>query len=173
MTNKPNFEASPDVEVCADFLRHNKSRGLIDYAQIGRATNRDVAGRDRHILASARRILEREGIIFVTETGKGLRLATASQVAKLSTEAPILKTRRIAKTAKKRQASVNVQALSDEERAAFYVGRAVLGAIGLAASKAFTNRIAKEGEKADGVLPIQKTIEMFSKLRPRRSKELQ
>lgn len=170
---KPNFESSPDVGACCEYLRHNCQRGLITYEVISRITKRDLAGKDRHILSSARRRLEREGLLFVTETGKGVRLATASQAARLSTEVPIIKTRRVVKNARKRQQSVNVQALSDEERAAFYVGRAVLGAIGQAASRAFTNRIREESKSSDGVLPIKKTLEMFSKAGSRSSKQLQ
>lgn len=173
MNTKPRFEASPDVEACCEYLRHNRDRGLIAYDALSRVTKRDISGKDRHILASARRILEREGTIFVVETGKGLRKASASEIAKLSTTAPILKTRRIAKQARKRQSVVNVQEMSDEDRAAFYIGRAVLGAIGQAASRAFTNRVKEASENADAPIPIQKTLEMFNKLRSSRRSTVQ
>lgn len=168
MTTKPRFETSPDVEACAEYLRHNKDRGLIEYSAIGRIIKRDVTGKDRYILAGARRILEKQGIVFVVETGKGIRLASASQVAKLSTDVPITKTRRTVKAAQKRQRAVNVQELSEEERAAFYIGRAVLGAIGLAASRAFTNRVTEAQKQSDGPIPIKKTLELFRKVRPRK-----
>lgn len=166
MTTKPRFSASPDVDTCVEFLRQHHPKGLITYAAIATATGRDVVGDDRYILASARRRLEREGIVFVVETGKGIKRATDAQLASLSTDAPISRTRRIAKTAKKRQRAVNVQNLSANERAAFYVGRAVLGAIEQATRKAFRNRLAPAANTSGEPIPIKQTMELFKKLRP-------
>ena len=66
---KPRFETSSDVEKCVNFLRPKSQAG---YAEISRHLNRDVQGRDRYILESARRKLEREAIVFVVKTGIGL-----------------------------------------------------------------------------------------------------
>lgn len=164
---KPRFEASPDVEACADYLRANKDRELITYGAIAEATGReDITGKSRHILASARRILEREGILFVVETGQGLKRASDAQVATLATHEPIIKTRRIAKKAKKRQSAVNVQNLTGEQRMAFWIGSAILGAIDQAASRAFKNRMKDAADKTDGPIPMKQTLDLFKKLRP-------
>lgn len=165
MTTKPRFSASPDVDTCAEFLRQHQGKELITYAAIATATGRDIAGDDRYILQSARRRLEREGIIFVVETGKGIRRAKDAEIATLSTDAPISRTRKIAKTAKKRQRAVNVQNLSNEQRAAFYVGRAVLGAIEQATRKAFSNQVRAANTTGEP-MPIKQTMELFKKLRP-------
>lgn len=166
---KPRFEASPDVEACADFLRENKDRDLISYAALAEATGRDdITGKSRHILASARRILEREGILFVVETGVGLKRASDAQVATLATSEPIIKTRRIAKKAKKRQSAVNVQNLTGEQRMAFWIGSAILGAIDQAASRAFKNRVEKSANVTDGPIPMKQTLDLFKKMRPTR-----
>jgi hypothetical protein len=165
MTNKPRFEASPDVETCVACLRKHNNTDIITYSALSSATGRDIGGRDRHILQSARKRLERESIVFVVETGKGVRRATDSQIATLSTEVPIDKTRRIGKTAKKRQRAVNVQNLSQEQRATFYVGRAILGTIEQATRKAFRTRLRPAVNASDGPLPIKQTLEMFKNLR--------
>jgi hypothetical protein len=164
---KPNFQASADVEKCCEYLRAHRAQDLILYSSISAEIGRDIDGRDRHILVSARRILERENVVFVVETGRGIRLATDSQVAVLSTDAPIIKTKRIARVARKRQRAVNVQNLSASEREAFYIGRAVLGAIEQATRKAFRNKLEGASNTSDGPLPIDQTLEMFRKLRPR------
>lgn len=169
MTTKPRFSASPDVDTCVEFLRQHRDKGLITYAAIATATGRDITGNDRYILQSARRRLERDGIIFVVDTGKGLRRATDAQLASLSTDAPISKTRRIAKAAKKRHRVVNVQNLSDDERAAFYIGRAVLGTIEQATRKAFRNRVAQPVNTTGEPISIKQTMELFKKLRPGRT----
>lgn len=165
MTSKPRFEASTDAETCAEYLRKHQADGLIRYTALSQATGRDIAGSDRHILQSARRILEREGIVFVVETGRGVIRASDQQVATLSTDVPIAKTRRITRIARKRQRVVNVQNLSDEQRAAFYIGRAVLGAIEQAARKAFRNQLKPAINATDGPLPLSKTLELFKSLR--------
>lgn len=166
MTTKPRFSASPDVDTCVEFLRQHRDKGLITYAAIATATGRDVTGGDRYILQSARRRLEREGTIFVVDTGKGLRRATDDQLATLSTDAPISRTRRIAKVARKRQRAVNVQNLSAEQRATFYVGRAVLGAIEQATRKALRNQLQPIANTNGEPIPIKQTMELFKKLRP-------
>lgn len=166
MTTKPRFEASTDVETCTDYLRKHHADGIITYAAMSQATGRDIAGRDRHILQSARRRLERESIVFVVETGQGISRASDQQVATLSTDVPIAKTKSITRTARKRQRAVNVQNLTDDQRAAFYVGRAVLGAIEQATRKAFRNALSPAVNTTGGPLPIQRTMELFNKMRP-------
>ena len=165
MTTKPRFSASPDVDTCVEFLRQHRDKGLITYAAIATATGRDVSGADRYILQSARRRLEREGTVFVVETGKGIRRATDTQIASLSTDIPIAKTKRITRIAKKRQRSVNVQNLTSEQREAFYVGRAVLGAIEQATRKALRNQIVMAANTVDGPIPIKQTMGLFKKMR--------
>jgi hypothetical protein len=123
--SKPSFEVSADVEKCYDYL---KPRQEATYRELSQFLGRDIKGRDRYVLESARRKLERIGIVFVIETGVGLKRANHAQVAALSTDMPIKKIRRAIKRAGKREKIVDVQ-LSEDDRAAFYIGRAVLGAV--------------------------------------------
>lgn len=173
MPPKARFEASTDTDTCADYLRKHHADGLITYTAISQATGRDIGGKDRHILQSARRQLERENIVFVVETGVGIRRASDQQVATLSTDVPIAKTKRISRTARKRQRAVNVQNLTDDQRAAFYVGRAVLGAIAQATRKAFRNKLQGAVNSSDGPLQLKQTLEMFERLRPNRNASTQ
>ena|GEM_PF-5917361 len=165
MTDKPRFESSADVEKCVSYLRKNKNDGLLSYADLSKVTGRDIVGKDRYILTSARRILERDGLMFATQTGKGVILASDAQKAELSTDGAIIKTRRIARVARKRQRSVNIQSLTDEQRMAFWVGSAILGAIDQAASRAFKNRVEEVSNASDARIPLSKTLELFSKMR--------
>ena len=105
---------------------------------------RRLDGADRHVLVGARRILENRGTIFVVERGVGLVRANNGQVAVLSTTTPIDKIKRVIKRAKKREQHVNVQALSADERLAFYVGRSVIAAIGKTTLRSFRNQIAQQ-----------------------------
>jgi hypothetical protein len=126
---------------------------------------RNIQGRDRYILTSARRKLERLGIVFVPETGVGVVRASHPQVAHLATKAPIEKIARTARRAKKREQLVDIQQLTAEQRLVFNIGRAVLGAVEQGVRLALRNEIKKEVEKADGPIPVTKTLDLFNKIR--------
>ena len=79
------------------------------YKELSQHLDGDVQRRDRYVLESARRKLEREGVAFVCETGVGLVSADDRQIAELSTGVPIEKIRRTTKLAKKREKLADVQ----------------------------------------------------------------
>jgi hypothetical protein len=145
------FETSIDTRKCFDFLA---GRERATYAEISEHVGRRVNGpHDRHVLDSARRMLERErGIVFVVERGVGLVKASNGQRAALSTTHPIGKIKRVTRQATKRHRLVDVQGLSTDERLAFAIGRTVLAAIGKTTLKSFRSKIAKEIAKRDGEL---------------------
>jgi hypothetical protein len=159
---KPSFETSIDVTKCADFLRE---RHAATYSELNRHIGRRVEREDRHVLQSARRILEREGIIFICERAHGVKRASNGEVAKLSTDYPITKISRITKRAKRRELHVNIQSLSAEDRLAFAIGRAVLQGIGGQTLKSFRSRIGKEIEKRDGELVTVQSLISLPRLK--------
>src|SRR5262245_57822586 len=144
MNPKPSFETNPDIEKCAEYLlRHDR----VSHNELSAYLGRKIDGRDRYVLASARRRLERRGIFFVAEWGVGLVRANNKQVAHLATDDPIGRIKRIAGKAKRREEHVNVQALSEDERLAFYVGRVVIDAIGKNTLRSFRSQIREEIKK--------------------------
>jgi hypothetical protein len=159
---KPAFEMSPDVERLVHFLL---LRDRASYSEMNAHVGRQLSAKDRYVLESARRILENRGIIFVIERGIGVVRANNQQVATLSTTAPIKRIQRITKKANKRQAHVNVQALSADERLAFYVGRVVIDAIGKNTLQSFRTRIGKEIEKNEGEMPVLTQVTALGRLR--------
>jgi hypothetical protein len=144
---QPSFELSRDVERLIDFLSDTQRAS---YVQMSNLTGRKIAGRDRHVLTSARRVLEKTGIFFAVERGVGVVRATNGQVATLSTTHPVDRIRRTTRVAQKRQVHVNIQNLSSEERLAFDIGRSVISAIKQNASRATRSLLAKEIQKNDG-----------------------
>ena len=163
---KPNFEASEDTTRCVDYLR---GRSRATYHEISQHLGRDVQRRDRHVLENARRKLEREGVVFVVETGVGLVRATDAQVATISTSLPIEKIRRTTHRAQKREPLVNIQKLTADERAAFYVGKAVLGAIQQATREAFRNQLIGAVNVSQEPISLDATLNLFSKLQTDRT----
>lgn len=162
MSPKPSFEASPDVEKCEEYLL---KRDRVSYDELSAHLGRQINGRDRYILQSARRRLEQRGIFFVVERGVGLVCASNRQVARLSTDAPIGKIRRIAGRAKKREVHVNVQDLTEHEREEFYIGRVVLNMIGKNTLRSVRSQIKAQIEK-QGDEPV--TLQQITALRRHR-----
>ena len=149
---KPTFESSTDVERCIVYLA---DRERASYDAMSRHLNRQINGRDRYVLVSARRQLERDrGIIFVTERGIGIVRANNGQVATLATAHPIGRVKRITRQANKRQAHVNVQALTADEMLAFSIGRVVINAINKSTRRSFYRQISDEIKKRDNELPL-------------------
>jgi hypothetical protein len=111
---------------------------------------RKVDGRDRYVLASARRILERRGVFFAVERKIGLVRATNGQVATLSTAQPVDKIRRTTRVAQRRQTQVNIQDLSADERMKFDIYRSVIQAVKQNTSRQTRTLLAKEILKNDG-----------------------
>jgi hypothetical protein len=144
---KPSFELSPDVAKLVAFLT---DRQKATYGEMSDLTGRQINSRDRHVMESARRILEAKGVYFAVDRGVGLTRATNAQVAILSTSHPITKIKRVTRVAQKRQAHVNTQDLTDDDRLAFDIGRSVLAAIRNDTSKSLRAQLAREIAKNDG-----------------------
>jgi hypothetical protein len=144
---KAAFELSSDVELLVRFLTNRSSA---TYEEMSELVGRKVNGNARHVLVGARRILERSGIFFAVERNVGLVRATNGQVATLSTAAPVDKIRRTTRVAQKRQAHVNIQDLSAEERMQFDIYRSVIVAIAQNTSRHTRALLAKEILKNDG-----------------------
>jgi hypothetical protein len=159
---KANFERSTDVQTLVEYLA---SQERATYAAMSALLKRDIDGQDRHVLVSARRILEARGTVFAVERGIGLVRASNGQKATLSTTHPVNKVRRITRRANKLQPHVNVQALSSDERLAFYVGRTMLNVIGKSTMRSFRNQIAKQIEKQNGEPLTAKQVTALGRLK--------
>lgn len=159
---KPSFEVSTDVRKLVEFLLQ---REMASYTEMGRLINRDLQGRERHVLESAKRNLQREhGIVFVAVRGLGVKRATNVQIASMATDHLHRKTRRSLRRAKKLDTLVNPQAMSADARDTFYGGRMVNQALGYSLSRKFRSKIQKEiadrgGEQTD----LTDVVALFSK----------
>lgn len=139
---KPSFETSVDVEKLVRLLEEHDSA---TYEEMNRLTGRKIDGLDRHILYSALNILQREQErVFVNERGVGYVLAENNQVASLSTDHVIQRTRNIVKKGRRLQPLVKTQGLTNEERERFFKNRAVTQMIDHSISRKMRKEIADE-----------------------------
>lgn len=161
MAMKPSFEISTDVRKLIEFLLQ---RDMASYTEMSRLVNRELQGRERHVLESAKRAIQREhGIVFVAVRGLGIKRASNVQIASMATDHVHRKTKRTLNRAKKLDTLVNPQAMSNDARDNFYGGRMVNQALGYTLSRKFRSKIDKEladrGEQTD----LTDVIALFSK----------
>lgn len=161
---KPTFELSEDVRKLVEFL---EPREHASYPEMNRRVGRNLNGAERYVLTSARRVLERDsGKVFVTERGIGIRRATNGQVARLSTDHVVNKTRRVVRQGKKRDALVNVQSLDADDRDAYYIGRAVRQMLDATVGRKMRSKIAQEIQDRGGEpIDLTETIGLFQRKR--------
>jgi hypothetical protein len=160
---KPSFEVSPDVRKLCEYL---EQRDHASYNDMNRLLGRFVNGRDRYVLVSAMRRLQREqGIVFVVERGVGVRRATNVQIATLGTDTVITKSHRIVNRGKKLHPLVNPQALTAEEREAFWIGKSVTQAMSITMSRKMRRDIKEELDKQGEEIDVTSVVALFSKPR--------
>jgi hypothetical protein len=161
---KPTFEVHPDV---LRLERYLGDRDRASYNEMSGEVGRMIRGRDRHILyAATRRLLRDRGIVFVTERNWGVVRATNGQVARLGTDAVIRKTGRAVRRSKKLHPLVNTQDLSDYERDAFWIGKAVVQGLDVMVGRKMRSKIAEEIREQREETDIKDLVALFS--RPRR-----
>jgi hypothetical protein len=159
---KPSFEVSPDVRKLAEFLRECEKAS---YAEMNRRTGRNINGADRYVLYGALRRLQREhDLVFVVERGVGITRATNGQVASLSTDHIIRKTGRVIRRGRKLQPIVDTQALNNDQRDAFFIGRAVTQMLDATVGKKMRSKIADEIKDRGGeAVDIKDVVALFQR----------
>jgi hypothetical protein len=158
---KPSFEVSPDVRKLAEFLRE---REKASYAEMNRRTGRNINGTDRYVLYGALRHLQRDEIVFVVERGVGITRATNGQVASLSTDHVIRKTGRAVRRGRKLQPIVDSQALTSDQRDAFFIGRCVLQMLDATVGRKMRTKIADEIKDRQGeAVDIRDVVALFQR----------
>jgi hypothetical protein len=158
---KPMFETSQDVQKLIEYLN---VRDRATYDEMNQHLGRKINGRDRHILSGALYKLQRErDMVFVCERGVGVVRATNGQVAVLSTDVVLRKTGRIIRRGKKLQPIVNTQALTGDERDAFYIGRATTQMLDATIGRKMRSKIAEEIRDRGEAVDIADVVALFRK----------
>jgi hypothetical protein len=159
---KPSFEVSTDTEKLVTFL---ENRDRASYEEMNRVTGRTLNGPHRYILTTALKLLQRDQQkVFVNEWGVGVVRATNRQVASLSTDHVIRRTRNVVKKGRKLQPIVNTQDLTDDERHAFFIGRAVIQVMDNTLGRKMRSKIADEIiERGGDMVDVDQVVALFKK----------
>lgn len=154
-----------EAQVLADMLATQKSGDFIAYTTLSKHIGRDVQGKARHYLSSARKqVLRSKGLVFrpdEVDKIRGLRCLTDSQKANLSV--PVIESiRRKARKTMREMASVkHFDSMSQHDQIAHNVGVSLLGAINQAGKRSNRKKLEDAVEAASKKMPFIKTLEIF------------
>ena len=155
----PRFQLSVDVQILAEMLRATAVGEIVSYAVMSAKIKRDVQGKARHILASARRMVLRDAIVFDAVTGVGVKRLSDSEC--VQTWPKTLKhVGRSVRRASRIIACAKYEGLSNADRVQHNGGLAVMGTFGHMAKPVHVKSLES---RAGGLEPIalSDTLEMF------------
>ena len=123
-------QLSTDVSVLAARLATVPEGSSVTYEEISEWTGRDIAGKSRHVLTSALKILERErGICFETVWGEGVRRVDIASGALNCARSSTRRIRRSARRTERRLARLSERGIEDPAAASEVAMRRSLLAI--------------------------------------------
>lgn len=147
-----------DVQLLADFLR-DKS-GLVSYPEISAVLGRDVQGAAWHVLAGARKSLERDGIVFGTVRGAGINRLTDDEIVGTGRDA-LSRIRRSSRRAINRLACADYGKLSNDGKVKHNTYASMLGALNQATKEPQIRKVEAAVTTAQAKLPLAKTLDAF------------
>lgn len=162
MKPKPTFTTSIDTNAILGLLTEAPVGATVTYAQIEKKLGRNPQLDARGALQSARKILEKEGVVFSILRNVGLVRLDDSGVVKTA-ESDIQGIRRKAKRGFTR-VSVGVQnyaGLNPEDKMKFNASASILGMLSTSLKPSNIKKIEDRVKGESGALPLMKTLEAF------------
>lgn len=147
-----------DIQILSDFLR--KQAGEVSYEAMSDILGRDVRNGAWAVLAGARRVLLREGIVFGTIRGVGIKCLTDEEIVGTG-HAAIRKTRRATRRAINTLACADYDKLTNEARIKHNTYASLLGALNAVTKEPQVRKIEASVKSAQAKLPLAKTLDVF------------
>lgn len=154
---------SIDTTTLIKYLNEKNENGLITYDELNEVIGRNVQGEARGCLMTARhRLLVDEGIVFGVVRGEGIKRLNQEEVVDAS-DSHIVRSRRLAKRGfdKLTRGITDFTQLPPEKRIKHNVAATLFAAIRHMTKEKSMQKLVPAVEKANGVLPVMKTLEAF------------
>jgi hypothetical protein len=155
-------EAAEDTQFLCRMLRDVPIGGEVTHQAMSEAIGRDVQGNARYVVSSARRILEREGIVFGALAGVGLR--RLDDVGKIGvSDDGLSRIRRMAKHRRRVLDTVTAyDELAPEAQAKLNMARSVFGAIGLMTGSTSIRKLESAVAEKHAELAAREALKLFA-----------
>lgn len=162
MSDRPTFTASIDTKALIELLSAISIGTTVTYEQMQDKIGRNPQNGGRGSVQSARKALERDGVVFAAVKNVGLlRLDDVGVVR--TAESDVSSIRRKANRGFKR-VTLGVQnytAMKPEDRMKFNATASILGMLSTSLKPQRLRRIEDRVKGESGVLPLMKTLEAF------------
>ena len=152
----PQFELSADTRFLRQKLHEMKPGDFISYADLSELISKDVTGATA-ALASAKRGLLKEGYVFGTVRGEGVKLLVEIDTLKAS-DMGVQAIRRRSRLEARKLSTVSPDKLPANMQSAFTAKLSIFGAISSFATEKAVTAIEKAAGGRAGELPISETL---------------
>ena len=152
----PQFELSADTRFLRQKLHEMKPGDFISYAALSELISKDVTGATS-ALASAKRGLLKEGYVFGTVRGEGVKLLVEVDTLKAA-DMGLQSVRRRSRMEAKKLSTVSADKLPANMQNAFTAKLSIFGAIASFATDKAVAAIEKTAGGRAGELPIKDTM---------------
>lgn len=147
-----------DVQILVDFLRGKT--GLVKYSEMTTVLGRDVRGAAWTVLAAARRALEREGIVFGTVRGVGIKRLNDVEIIGTG-RAALTRARRAMRRSINTVGCVDYDSLDDDSKVQHNTYLSIMSAINKVTHEPQIRRVQVAVQKAQAKLPLARTLDAF------------
>ena len=155
---KPDFALSTQTLALIDSLRTASIGGMVSYAAMTETIGDDIVSK-RHVLATALRHLQSDGVIFGTVRGEGIKRLAAEEIPSIG-DAAVVKIGRAARRARRRMSVIGtMNDVPNEVRVRVNASASLLGAIEHFSTRPATAKATEAVTKAGGVIPPARLLD--------------
>lgn len=151
-------QKSIDAQIIERHLETAEVGQLVTYAELSELIGRDVQGKGRYLLETAKRALLRRGIVFETVRGEGIKRASDIEIVD-HRQQDFDRIKRTAGRALNKLACVNQDSLNNEAKIKFNATASHLGVLRQLTSRKAIEAVEQQTRESKQQLPLARTIE--------------
>lgn len=156
-------ELSVDAQVLAKRLQAVKPGEVVTYSELSGLIKRDVQQEAASVLASARRVTQREHrAVFGAVIKVGLKRLDSAGIVGFG-EAGIAKMHRVSRRTSRALACAEYETLTNADKVRFNTSASLLGAMELATKPSRIRALSDAVARASDKLPTAQVLQLFSK----------
>lgn len=167
MTDSPKTNGRPtipqksvDAQILENHLAAFEVGQVATYEELSNLIGRDVQGRYRYLLNTARRSLVQRGIVFETVRNEGIKRASDAEIID-HRQGDVRRIGRLTGRALRKLACVRQDKLNNDEKIRLHATASHLGVLRQCSSKRAAKAIEAKTRESQQQLPIGKTLDLF------------
>lgn len=155
---------SVETEIALDRLSQAVPGEVIEYGELDKLCGCEVRKRRNILDTSMRRLLAEQGMVFVAEHGKGLRLLKNEEIPSVGFK-DIARIGKISKRCARRLSAVDYDTLSAQSKIAHNTHLTVLSLFQRASTKSSLQKVGQAVADRTHPLPVGDTLRLFGTIK--------